>query len=310
MLLRKNDLLDTEIGEDKESGFNLLNTEPSSSFNKNGFNHNEDVSNEFGEEKFISNYHEIARGNQEKILIVLHGVLGGTESPQLKDIIIYNSQIENRFFDQIICINNKGINDTPLSQPKPYYAGSYEDTKEIIDHVIETHPNCQIYLMGISMGALIFSLLLIHYPDIKNIVAFSSVSNPFSLKYSHACFTYIEAKFMIYILQNRMLSQPILQTKFSYDKTIGINNIKKFDEEFTVNIHNHSSLEDYLEMTSISSRIAQIKYYSLFINAEDDKLSPINRIDQNQFQENKYTSLIKTTYGFHVTFWEGILPKR
>lgn len=234
-------------------------------------------------EEFISNYQKIAKSKNEKVLIILHGVLGGSETAQLKDMVEFYSSPKNQFFDVIICIQNKGINDTPLSQPKTYNSASYNDTKEVVDSLISNNASCEIYLIGISLGSLLLSQMLIEYPGIENIKGFASVSNPFSTENAMENIGYIGNKFLMTLLKERLINQPILQAKIGRKKMLQINSLRQFEEEFTFVINEDIvSLKSYFEKSNITKRIGQLKYYSLFFNAEDDELAPINKLDMNQ----------------------------
>lgn len=236
---------------------------------------------------YKSNNHPLDKNNHvcknKKILIVMHGVLGGTNTAQLKDIVDFYSSKENLFFDQIVCIQNKGINDTPLAHPKPYNAYSYEDIKQIIDYLIEINKNIDLYLIGISMGSLLISQMLIKYPNISNIKGFSSISNPYNLKNSYNNMNYIEQRYLSGVLKKSIINQPILNHKVSYNELSKYHGLLEMEEKFTLAVHDDiESVDFYLEDCSVDKRINEIQYYSLFINSEDDKLSPIEKVDLNQ----------------------------
>lgn len=276
-----NNILTTTDRSDDEmekSNNNNINNKKNTKSTKNTLN-TEDQKGE----NFVSNFNKIARKHKERILVILHGVLGGSDSPQMKDLINYYTMKENIFFDQIISIQNKGINDTPLSHPKPYNLASFSDTKEVIDHVIHTHNDCELYLIGISLGSLLLSQMLILYPDIKNIKAFVSISNPFDLRLSYSNFTFLTDKFLTTVLKQRIINQPILEARVKKETVLKLNSVIEFEEEFNKKVHPEiTDTNEYLEKFSISSRLPQLKYYSLFINAEDDKISPITEICNSQ----------------------------
>jgi predicted alpha/beta-fold hydrolase len=205
----------------------------------------------------------------------------------MKDLINYFSTVKNNFFNQIISIQNKGINDTPLSHPKPYNLASFSDTKEVIDHIISMHNDCELYLIGISLGSLLISQMLIVYPNIENIKAFVSISNPFDLRLSYNNFTYLTDKFLTSVLKMRIINQPILEAKINKETVLKLNSVIEFEEEFTKKVHPEvTDTNEYFEKFSISSRLPELKYYSLFINAEDDKISPVTEICNSQCKHN------------------------
>ena len=218
-----------------------------------------------------------------KILIIMHGILGGSESAQSKDILRYFTNQENKFFDQIIFIVNKGINDTILRHPKPYTALSYDDSKEIFNRIIAKHNDCRIFIIGISLGSLLGTHLLINYPKVENIVAFVSISNPFNLAESYKNIGILFDKALTKIIKQRIINQQILMTKFSHKEIENISNLYDFEENFSKKIHKEiTCVHNYWDKTSIDKRLKEIKYYSLFINSVDDNISPIKKLDYGQ----------------------------
>lgn len=220
---------------------------------------------------------------EEDILVVLHGVLGGSETPQMKDICHYFKKEENSFFSQIIFIQNKGINDTPLSKPKPYNAESIDEVKEAIDYIISRNKNCRLYFIGISLGSLILTQLFLEYPNIKNVVGFVSISNPFHLKHSYSNMGYFTSQILLYIMRNKIDNHPILYSKYDVKKGSSIKKLSEFDKEFTFSVHDEiNCLESYWNRTSVNNKIGNLKYFTLFINSEDDDITALNEVDFNQ----------------------------
>jgi predicted alpha/beta-fold hydrolase len=58
-----------------------------------------------------------------------------------------------------------------------------------------------------------------------------------------------------------------------------IKTVKDVDAAFTAKIHNFESVEDYYMKTASIKDIQTIKIPTLFINAKDDSLSPVDLID-------------------------------
>lgn len=275
----------------KTSNFNLTN----SSFDDKRNKYFED--NEEGNSK--SDNCELGLSNtlSENILIVLHGVLGGSETPQMKDICNFFKNEKNSFFSQIIFIQNKGINDTPLSKPKPYNAESIEEVKEAIDYIISINKNCRLYFIGISLGSLILTQLFLAHPNIQNVVGFVSISNPFHLKHSYRNMGYFTSQILLYIMRNKIDNHPILYSKYDVKKGSSIKKICEFDKEFTFSVHDEiNCLESYWDRTSVNNKLWKLKYFTLFINSEDDDITALNEVDIDQSNFNIIFSKIKPIY--------------
>ena len=253
----------------------------------------------------------LKNSKNNRILVILHGLLAGTDSQQTRDIIEYYSYQKNNVFNQIISLQNKGVNDTPLKYPKSYHANSHDDIKEALDYLISKNPNCELYLIGNSMGSLILTNLLAKY-KIKEVVAFISISNPFNLNTSSKEISVIMSTFFARAMKNTIKNHPIMFSKFSKEKLDSFKSIKDFEEDYTVEIHNKNfkSVEHYYNTTACDKNIPKLDIPSLFINSYDDNVSPIKTLDKKMFEQNPNTTLICTDTGFHVCFFEGLLGQR
>lgn len=221
-----------------------------------------------------------------KILVIMHGVLGGSNSPQIKDLIDYYSTSDNKFFNQVISIQSRGINDTPLSTPKSYHAGSYEDIKETLEYIIKSNTNCEIYLIGISLGACLLTNLLARF-EFPNVKAFVSISNPFHLMKSINNAGGLTKRFFLYKIKQRIQNNPVLLTQFDSNSMNEWNCIKEFERDFTIKVHKelYTSVEDYYSVNSCDNKIKDLKVHSLFINSKDDDLAPLQDLDKSQCKQ-------------------------
>jgi abhydrolase domain-containing protein 1/3 len=79
----------------------------------------------------------------------------------------------------------------------------------------------------------------------------------------------------------------------------------------TLKLFNFESVEEYYIKSSSKVDIEHLKIPSIFFNAENDLLSPIDTIDFSiTFHKNPYVILLLTRYGGHVCWFKGIMPKR
>ena len=68
------------------------------------------------------------------------------------------------------------------------------------------------------------------------------------------------------------------------------------------------SRDDYYRDCGLEDRIPNIKVPTLFLNAADDMFSPERAFPIESIKSNPYTALVKTSYGGHFSFCEGIFP--
>ena len=70
----------------------------------------------------------------------------------------------------------------------------------------------------------------------------------------------------------------------------------------------YASCEDYYQDGCLDAKIQNIQVPTLFLNAADDMFSPETSFPIEKIKSNPYTALVKTNYGGHISFCEGIFP--
>lgn len=87
---------------------------------------------------------------------------------------------------------------------------------------------------------------------------------------------------------------------------------REYDEHVTIKLFpKFKTVEEYYIQSSSVHDIPKLKIPSLFMNAMDDPLSPIDAIEiQRIFQDNPNTVLVLTRWGGHVCWFKGLRHKR
>lgn len=262
---------------------------------------------------------------QKPLLVICHGMTGGTETAYMKSLL---SALYSSF--NLVTIHFKGINDTPLTVNYSFHCASTQDTKEALD-IIRSSTGVKafyktseefnsFFLIGISMGANLLVNVFESNPSYYNsfIKAFISVSNPLFLKdLVDKNKGNIADKFILKRCQSIILKNDILKTNTNFD----FNDVKKTKScnEFNTKIamrmehnkFNFKSLDDYYFRTSSGYHVSKVKVPSLFLISEMDSLNSIGDLNLEVISaESKHLNFIVTSHGGHVTWSEGIFPKR
>lgn len=263
--------------------------------------------------------------NSKPLLVICHGMTGGTETAYMKSIL---SSLYSSF--NLVTVHFKGINDTPLTVNYSFHCASTQDTKEAIDIIrnsksVKAFYNTReqfnsFYLIGISMGANLLVNIFETNPSYYNsfIKAFVSVSNPLFLndldKNNRGN---IVDKFILMRSQSIILKYDILKSNSNFD----FNEVKKMKScsDFNTKIammmehekFNFKSLDDYYFRTSSGHHVSKVKVPSLFLISRKDPLNSIGDLDLEKISaQNKHLNFIVTSHGGHVTWSEGIIPER
>ena len=223
--------------------------------------------------------------NPNRLILILHGLTGGSNTSYIKDIVDGLEYCDN---SRVICINFRGINNSPLTNTTTYNVGYTDDLEEVIHHLIKKHPNESLYLIGTSMGANIITRYLTDHRKQsvpKEIKGFVSISNPIDIlelqKHNQNGILdwFLLKKWKIYLRTHYDVLKE--DNRIDIDKLISkqVNTYKDFDKEFTCKLFNFESPEEYYKLSQCKDLIDKLNIPSLFINSSDDFLSPIYNVD-------------------------------
>lgn len=112
----------------------------------------------------------------DKLLVILHGLTGGSESSYIKETAeIFSNQQDFK----VVVVNYRGISGTPLLTPTFYHAGYTEDMYTAMKFIKLNYPELKCYTLGTSMGGNILTKLFASTDEFNDYVkGFVSVSNP------------------------------------------------------------------------------------------------------------------------------------
>ena len=75
----------------------------------------------------------------------------------------------------------------------------------------------------------------------------------------------------------------------SYNNIEKYKNFRQIDSKFTIKIHkNFKNVDDYYKQSGCCEDLNKIQIPTLFINAKDDLLSPVDTLDFENCNFNKY----------------------
>jgi len=235
-----------------------------------------------------SNFIDVNEEIDDKILVILHGLTGGSEATYIRETILKFQEVEKL---KIVVVNYRGISGSPLLTPMIYHAGFYDDLYEAMKYIREKYPNLRCYTLGTSMGANIFTKLLGNVHEFDDYVkGFISVSNPINcIEVEKRNRNGILDRFIIKRqIKYIELHKNILKDVIDYEKISQVKLYRQFDEFFTCKLFGFKSVEEYYEKSSSFADIPNIRVPSIFINSRDDLLSPIDSIDKNMCKNSYY----------------------
>lgn len=249
--------------------------------------------------------------HSERLLIIIHGTSGGSETPYIRDIV--QGYLHNY---SVVVIHARGINDTPLFNPKLYHAGLVEDIRVAIDSIRKGHKFKYVFLMGLSMGANIAYKFLANERGFDNYIdGHLNISNFFHSIEALLMNSGSITEKMLLLSKKGYMSKHLNMLKANKDidieKALECVTIRDFDNETVTKMFGYYDCEEYYKNTASGSDLEKLKNIkTLILIAKDDPIVFLFPRDYNKISESDNLICLKTIYGGHVGWYQGLYPER
>jgi uncharacterized protein len=247
----------------------------------------------------------------KKLLVVLHGLLGGSEAGYLREIL-RGFLLTGEY--KIVVVHNRGISDTPLFTPFCFHASYTSDLEFALNLIKKRLPNHFCCCLGTSLGANIFVKLLAQDHSLNDYIkCLISISNPLNIfegekrnrgglickfmknnfvRYynMHQILKSVDGKYNLLTILLGFIPKNLnfLFLGIDYKKFREIKDYHEIDSHFTLKIHkNFENLEDYYIKSSSCFDIHKLGIPTLFINSKDDIISPYDTVDYSHCKYKK-----------------------
>jgi len=263
---------------------------------------------------FKNEYYPYEPEKERKILFILHGLTGGSESGYIRSLV--DTAAKNGY--RCVVMNQRGINQ-PMLTPKPYHAGSSEDIEYAIQYIKSKYPDAPMVACGLSMGG---NQLFRYFGDVgenTHFLAYASVAMPFDVD---ACVdaienTVYESALMGYYMKYNVLPHVDVLKKLEETHRVKIQDIFKskglrdYHAKFSVKVYGMKDSDEYFKSTLVKDHhIEGIKIPTLVLHAKDDPICVHHANPIEKLQQNPNIIYAETTHGAHLCWLTGILPTR
>lgn len=180
----------------------------------------------------------------------------------------------------------------------------------------QEHPTA-MFAVGYSLGANLLTKYLGENGSSCPLNAAVSISNP--LNFTKACPYWTGWRFQTLLGSHltRFLKESLLPhidyyegAGFSLDREsiMTSKTIQDFDERFTIRVGGWENIETYYKIASSEQYLPRVQVPMLFMNAEDDPLSPGQIIDKDIFRSNSKLTLLLFPRGGHIGWCRAANP--
>ncbi|MFK7947435.1 MAG: YheT family hydrolase [Saprospiraceae bacterium] len=243
--------------------------------------------------------------DNEKVVIVCHGLEGGSDRQYVKGMAKYFHQKKW----SICAYNYRGCSGEPNRQIKAYHSGATDDLELVIQHILDKKYKT-IILVGFSLGG---NLVLKYtgengqniYSAIKKTIA---LSVPCHLESSSEVIqqpkNWIYMKRFAVKLRKKVIAKKDLLIKqgFDYEGLLKAKKFEVFDELFTSKAHGFDSRIDYYTKCSAVQFLPNVTIPTLLINAKDDPFLSQECFPIDIAKKHDLFHLEMPDYGGHVGF--------
>jgi predicted alpha/beta-fold hydrolase len=273
------------------------------------------------------------------ILILLHGLTGGSHSKYVRhfaEYMVQQAKKSNTTIWRPVFFVRRGCGVNPITSPTPYSLCNLEDFQFVLNHIKQKYPKAPMYGVGFSAGATVLSKYLGvmgKHSEIKGAVL---ASGAYEFDVATQSSTNLIGK-----MYDRILCMMVKRKTFSkglhhfhQHKHINIieasnaRTIREFDAHFTSKVFGFKSVEEFYTHSASHSDMPNIQVPTLAIHALDDPILLARNLPFSEIVENKLVSMSKdhllverfkvkdhdhlvvciTPNGAHHSYLEGLWP--
>ncbi len=249
------------------------------------------------------------KNNNEKLVILVHGLEGNTDRHYMKGMAKYLSKNQH----DVLAMNCRSCSEEMNRHLRLYNHGETGDLGEVIDHAVQKFSYQAIYLVGFSMGgSIILNYLGQRGSTVPRLLkAAATFSVPTDLHGSVGILD--EPKLSFYRKRfHRMLTDKIKKKALQFPDQIDITGIESFekwsdfDDRYSAPINGYKDANDFYTQGSANNFISGISIPTLLVNSLNDPILTPFCFPRTLAEDNPNFHLEITERGGHVGFsWPG-----
>lgn len=269
------------------------------------------------------------RDTNKPLVVVLHGLAGGSHEPIIRSLTNHLSKVDDGKF-QVVVLNTRGCARSKISTRALFTAFHYMDIDEFLNREYERNPNRKIYAIGCSFGATMLSNYLGFVGDKSPLSAAAVLCNPWDMVlacekisndfWSQKLFSQNITQFLVRMVKVNMKElevpegtkpdqEPSVEhpsylgfTQTNLKKAFKFTKMEQFDSMFTAPALGFKDAMDYYSHASPVNRFDKITVPLLSINAMDDPIIGDEHILKSHIDANPNVMVIETDLGGHLAY--------
>ena len=240
-------------------------------------------------------------GNENKLVVLIHGLSGSSSSHYIKRVGEYLSEQDYG----VVVYNLRGATG-PNRLPRAYHSGDTMDLQFILDYLNARMPSYRLFAVGFSLGGNILLKWLAENPQQNLLNKSVAVSVPFDLSTVAHQLNKGRSKIYKWILLSGLRKflrskEEILKDKIDLEAAYAAKTFHEYDGIVTAPLSGFKDVHDYYSQSSSGQYLKNIRSETLIIHAKDDPFTTAEIIPKSHQVSDRVTLAI-SDYGGHVGF--------
>ncbi|KKY30117.1 putative embryosis-associated protein emb8 [Diaporthe ampelina] len=256
-------------------------------------------------------FEALASDDSKPMLIVLHGLSGGSYEVYLRHCI--EPLISDGGDWECCVVNSRGCANSEVTSGVLFNARATWDVRQVVRWARKTFPNRPLFGLGFSLGANILTNFVGEEGSNCLLSAAVVVGNPFNLEVSNI---QLQSSLLGKELYQRVMGtnmkklilrhrESITQhTKLDFEAIQNVTYLYEFDREVQCISWGYPTESAYYRDASSSDSVLAIRIPYLAIQAADDPIAVEKAIPYQEFKKNPHTVCLTTSLGGHLAFFE------
>ncbi|THH16376.1 hypothetical protein EW146_g4267 [Bondarzewia mesenterica] len=262
------------------------------------------------------------RQANEPVLLVTHGLTGGSHESYVRAALARLTNPPGLRFRAVV-MNSRGCNQSPVTSPKLYHAGTTDDIRHTVLWIAHTFPGSPIYGLGFSLGANALTKYAGEEGDACPLTALASVANVWDfVRGSHA----IERGSLFNrLIYNNILGGSLRALLLSHAHAFlspsssspaltaadierlaepRVLSLRQYDALVTCQLYGFASPDDYYARISSAHFLPRVRVPILALNAADDPIAGASAAPVREALVSPWVVLGRTAGGGHLGWFE------
>lgn len=253
----------------------------------------------------------IASDDSRPMLIVLHGLSGGSHEVYLRHAV---EPLLTDGENWAVCVvNSRGCANSEITSGVLFNARATWDVRQIVNWARDTFPNRPLFGVGFSLGACILTNYVAEEGSACPLKGAIAVGNPFNLE--------VSSKALVRTLLGKEVYQRVMgsnmnklmkchkesilkHTNLEWDKISNVTYLYEFDRAVQTVTWGYPTEDAYYRDASCADGVMAIRIPFFAISAADDPIAVDEAVPKEEMKQNPYTVLCSTSLGGHLSWFE------